>query len=183
MHFNRIAARALAGMLMALSACTPFSNGAMAAKASAMSFKPPQGMVDNWDAFADIRVPGRIKKLEPWTLYERIAPCTVDKTFCAMIRDKIEVATLEIARAPDREVSWIVTLPKAQKLKVGDVVLVTLPHTSKDIANAVMDSEGKVQAPQCEWRKVEEGGEFEGLVCEAWRYSKLKYVNPGKSKP
>lgn len=182
MYLNRkIAPRILSGLLMGLSASLAPCGHALAAKATAMSFKAPQGMVDNWDMFAGSRVPGRIKKIEPWTRYESIAPCTIDKSFCAMIRDKIEVATLEIAQAPGREVSWIVTLPKAQKLKLGDVVLVNLPKTPKEIADAATDSEGRVLTAKCDWRKSEEGGDFEGLVCENWDYTKLKYVKPDKS--
>ena len=143
----------------------------------------PQYMADNWANFAGVTVSGRIKKLEPWALYESLNPCTFDEKFCVIVRSKLLVATVQLAKSPDYELTWVVTVPKEQYLKIGEIVQLILPKTPTDLADMVLDNVGKiVTPPDCKWGQVVNGGNFEGVVCGRWNYADLKFVAE-KKKP
>lgn len=146
------------------------------------SFVVPQHMADNWAMFAGAKVSARIKKLEPWALYESLNPCTFDEKFCVIVRDKLQVATVQLAKSPEYELSWVVTVPKEQYLKIGEIVQLILPKTPTDLADMVLDDVGKIVTPKCKWGQVVNGGDFEGVICDRWNYSDLKFVAE-KKKP
>jgi hypothetical protein len=139
-------------------------------------------MADNWAMFAGQKVSARIKKLEPWALYESLNPCTFDANFCVIVRDKLQVATVQLAKSPDYELTWVVTVPKEQYLKIGEIVELILPKNPTDLADMVLDNVGKIVTPKCKWGQVVNGGDFEGVVCDRWNYSDLKFV-AAKKKP
>ena len=141
------------------------------------SFVVPKDMADSWDMFAGVQVSGRIKKLEPWALYESLNPCTIDAKFCEIVRAKLLVATVQIAKSPEHEVTWVVTVPKEQYLKLGETVQLILPKTPTDLADMVLDKVGKIVTPKCVWGQAVNGGNFEGVICGSWNYADLKFVS------
>jgi hypothetical protein len=158
------------------------AGSASAAGLAKGSFVVPKDMADNWDTFAGVQVSGRIKKLEPWALYESLNPCTIDEKFCEIVRSKLLVATVQVAKSPEHEVTWVVTVPKEQYLKLGEVVQLILPKTTNELADMVLDKVGKIVTPKCTWGQVVNGGNFEGVICDGWNYSDLKFVAQ-KKKP
>ncbi|MGC4060858.1 MAG: hypothetical protein QM749_08400 [Aquabacterium sp.] len=167
------------------AAAAPSTSSASSAGGKTLakgSFVVPQHMADNWSMFAGVRVSARIKKLEPWALYESLNPCTFDEKFCVIVRDKLQVATVQMAKSPGYELTWVVTVPKEQYLKIGEIVELILPKAPTELADMVLDDVGKIVTPKCKWSQVVNGGDFEGVVCDRWNYSDLKFV-AAKKKP
>ena len=79
-------------------------------------------------------------------------------------------------------VMLFVTVPKEQYLKLGEVVQLILPKTTNELADMVLDKVGKIVTPKCTWGQVVNGGNFEGVICDGWNYSDLKFVVQ-KKKP
>lgn len=156
----------------------------------ALPFTPPANMVQKWASLADQNVVGRVRKIEPWKKYERFAPCDADPKVCQLIEQHLLVLTLDVAKSPDGDVMWLVSIPDDQRPKVGYYVQFTLPTTAKELGAGAYGKDTKLIVPKCKWGKVDLDKPVEGVICDKWNYQQMPYfatpgpaVAPAASQP
>lgn len=138
-------------------------------------------MVQTWSTLADQTVVGRVRKIELWKKYERFAPCHADANVCQLLAQHLLVLTLDVAKSPEGEVMWLVSIPDDQRPKVGYFVQFTLPTTAKELGAGVYTQDSKLVTPTCRWGKLQAEQAVEGVICDKWNYGQMDYFSTQKA--
>lgn len=161
------------GAACALTVCA--TGTARAADSGA--FTPPAHMADNWAQFADQTAVGRIRKVDRWKKHERFAPCIADANVCQLLSQHLLVLIVDVAKSDRGDVLWAVSVPDAQQPKVGQYIQFTLPTTAKELGAGVYDRDSNLVTLSCKWGRADGGVKAsEGVVCDKWNYSQLKFL-------